>query len=40
MQKDKTDRGAALRETALREHDRIIDAAAQARFLLEDSSVV
>lgn len=29
MQQDKTDRGAALREAAMRQHDRIIDAATE-----------
>lgn len=33
MQRDKTDRGSALRELAMHEHDRIIDAALQVRHI-------
>ena len=31
MQQDKTERGAALREAGMRQHDRIIDAASAVR---------
>lgn len=34
MQQDKTDRGAALREAGMRQHDRIIDAATAVRGCL------
>lgn len=37
MQQDKTGRGAALREAAMRQHDRIIDAATAVSIVRDES---